>query len=47
MDDTPDMALTCGDFIASWGIDVQQFAAFNPGVGSNCENWKLGEFWYS
>lgn len=44
LDDTPGYGTTCDEFIAAWGIDIEQFAAFNPGIGSDCENWKSGRF---
>lgn len=40
--DTPDMGQTCDSFLAQWDIDYETFLAFNDGVGSKCENWKLG-----
>ncbi|PVH93331.1 hypothetical protein DM02DRAFT_504473, partial [Periconia macrospinosa] len=39
MTDAPNYGDSCADFIAAWGINVADFAAWNPGVGSQCENW--------
>ncbi|ORY01577.1 hypothetical protein BCR34DRAFT_493763 [Clohesyomyces aquaticus] len=41
--DSPDYGFTCPEFLAAWGIDLEEFSAWNPGVGSNCENWLLGK----
>jgi len=44
LSDTPDYGLSCADFLAVWGIDIGEFSAWNPGVGSACENWVLGKW---
>jgi hypothetical protein len=42
--DAPDYAMSCGDFLAVWGLNMTQFVSWNPGVGSQCENWLNGEW---
>lgn len=32
----------CNKFMADYGIEQSQFALWNPDVGSNCENFKVG-----
>ncbi|KAF2733508.1 hypothetical protein EJ04DRAFT_438887, partial [Polyplosphaeria fusca] len=44
LSDTPDYGLTCDEFMAVWGTDIDMFSSWNPGVGSTCENWLLGRF---
>jgi LysM repeat protein len=44
LSDTPDYGLTCDQFLAVWGIDVEMFSSWNPSVGPTCENWLLGTF---
>jgi hypothetical protein len=43
MDDTPSFNTSCDTFLAAWGLDLSQFALWNPDVGSNCENWDNGK----
>ncbi|RKU47569.1 hypothetical protein DL546_007056 [Coniochaeta pulveracea] len=32
----------CDQFAGSWGIETEQFIAWNPAVGPGCANYKLG-----
>jgi hypothetical protein len=34
----------CDQFAGSWGIEKEQFVAWNPAVGPGCANYKLGEY---
>lgn len=34
---------TCSSFMSDWGIQDDQFYAWNPSVGSSCQNWKNGK----
>ena len=27
----------------TWDLDYETFEAFNPGIGADCDNWKLGK----
>lgn len=42
--DIPEYGLKCDQFLALWGLTVDNFAAWNDGVGSACENWVLGMY---
>lgn len=44
LDDAPGFNTTCAEFLAVWGVGLDDFAQWNPGVGSNCENWDNGTF---
>ncbi|KAH7392283.1 hypothetical protein DE146DRAFT_634435 [Phaeosphaeria sp. MPI-PUGE-AT-0046c] len=39
--DVPDYGRKCDEFLALWGLSIENFAAWNDGVGSACENWVL------
>ena len=43
MSAAPAYGLDCPNFLAVWGINMTDFASWNPGVGSTCENWVNGE----
>jgi hypothetical protein len=40
--DLPPQNTTCDVYLSTWGLDIQGFSAWNPTVGSSCENWKFG-----
>lgn len=42
LDNTPAYKTSCADFLAAWGVELGDFAQWNPGVGSKCENWDNG-----
>jgi hypothetical protein len=44
MNDTPPYNTTCQEFRRAWGVNLDNFALWNPGVGSSCENWDNGEW---
>jgi hypothetical protein len=41
--DTPDPGDTCDDFLAVWGLGLDDFSSWNLDVGSACENWRFGK----
>jgi hypothetical protein len=42
MDDMPTPGTNCTEFLDFWHLDYETFEAFNPGVGSKCENFAFG-----
>lgn len=42
LEDVPSPGSNCSTFLDVWNLDTETFAAFNPAVGDNCENWALG-----
>jgi hypothetical protein len=43
LSETPDYGLSCEQFLSVWSISIENFSAWNSGVGTACENWVLGK----
>lgn len=43
LSETPDYGLSCNQFLSVLSLSIENFSAWNIGVGSACENWVLGK----